>query len=417
MTAGDRVTAFSTPAMSQGLQPVLMTLLNGATSCPFDIRHEGLSRLTAWMDDRGVSVWYSSVTLLRTLARSVIPARQFPGLRIVRIGGERVLPTDIAAARHLFPAAAIFIAYATTETGSVCLRRVAPDETFPDGVVPLGGAVDGVTMRILDEQGVDVPAGIEGEIAVQSRDISTGYWRSPGLTADRFIAVPGRDDERLYRTGDLGRWRANGQFEHLGRKDLRVKIRGFRVEIEEIETILAQQTDIVRAAVAARPGADGDARLIAYIQRVPESEMTVESLRVELGRRLADYMIPSTFVFVDEIPLGDSGKIARQRLPEPPPERPVLSASYVSPRSPREATIAAVWCEVLGLTVVGVHDEFFSVGGDSLKATLIASRLNSRLGLSVPLSTVFESSTIAELSAAIDGLGVAGDTPRDAAPD
>src|SRR5262245_2418381 len=234
----DRVTAFSTPAMSQGLQPVLLTLLTGATTCPFDIRREGLTRLTAWLDSGKATVWYASVTLLRTLARSVDGTRQFSAVRIVRVGGERVLPADIAAARRLFPAARIVVLYSTTETGSVCLHRVENGETYPDGIVPIGTPVGGVTIRILDDQGWDLPVGCEGEIAVQSADISEGYWRAPQLTAARFAEIPGRPGERLYRTGDLGRRRADGQFEHLGRTDLRVKIRGFRVEIEEIETVL-----------------------------------------------------------------------------------------------------------------------------------------------------------------------------------
>jgi len=392
----DRVTAFSTPAMSQGLTPVILTLLTGATSCPFDIRREGLTRAASWMESGRVTVWYSSVTLLRTLARSVGPARGFPRVRLVRVGGERVVPGDIAAARRLFPSAQIVVPYATTETGTICVHRVQNGETYANGIVPIGTPIEGVTLRIVDEQDVDVPVGCEGEIAVQSADISFGYWCSPELSAARFAMVPGHPGERLYRTGDLGRQRADGQFEHLGRKDLRVKIRGFRIEIEEIETVLMQQPEIVRAVVAAKPGVEGDPRLVAYVQLTAESETTVEALRVELGRRLADYMIPSTFVFVDEIPLTDSGKIARQRLPDPPPARPILAAGYVGPRSPREKTIAGVWREVLGLTEVGIHDAFYSVGGDSLKATLIASRLTARLGLNVPLATLLEASTIAE---------------------
>ena len=399
----DRVTAFSTPAMSQGLGPVLMTLLAGATVCPFDIRNDGVARLTAWMDGQQLTVWWASVTLLRTLARSVEPDRQFSGIRLVRMGGERILSTDVAAARRLFPSAEIFLTYGTSETGSISTYRVGDAETCRDGVATVGVPHPDIVVRIVDDRGADVPPGDEGEIVVQSASLAPGYWRDPELSAARFADAPGSPAVRLYRTGDVGRWRPDGLLEHLGRKDLRVKIRGYRIEIEEVEAVLTQHPEIVRAAVAARPDAEGDLRLVAYVQ-ASGSELTVEALRVELARRLADYMIPSTFVFVDEIPLTASGKIARQLLPEPPPDRPELQSEYERPRNAREETIAAVWREVLGVTRVGIHDGFFSVGGDSLKATLVASRLNARLGLSVPLATLFDASTIAELSAAIERL-------------
>lgn len=374
----DRLTFFSTVAMGQGLQGAMLAFLSGATLYPFDIRREGLTRLTGWMDDRRLTVWISSATLFRNLIRTLGPGRQFPDLRIVRIGGERVLPSDIDASRRVFPAARMLVSYAATETGAITIHEVEPGETYGNGVVPIGRPLDGMTVRILDEDGADVPTGAEGEIAA------------------------GCEGEHLFRTGDLGRQRDDGRIEHLGRKDLRVKIRGFRVEIEEIETVLTQQPDIVRAAVAAIPGPDGDPRLVAYVQMLPESDMTVELLRAELGIRLPEHAIPSAFVFLDEIPLSDSGKIARQRLPEPPIARPTLAANFVGPRNSREEAIAAVWREILGLETIGIHDGFLAVGGDSLKATLVASRLASRIGMTVPLAMLFEASTIAELSTAID---------------
>ena len=275
-------------------------------------------------------------------------------------------------------------------------------ETFPDGVVPIGRPLDGIAVRILDDEGHEVAPGDQGEIAVQSGNISSGYWRDPERSARLFAAVPDCAGERIYRTGDLGRLRADGQLEHLGRKDLRVKIRGFRIEIEEVEMVLNQHPDVVRAAVAAKPDAEGDPRLVAYVQLATDSDATVETIREQLGLRLPEHMIPSTFMFVDEIPLTDSGKIARQRLPDISTVRPALAARCVLPRTPLEAVIAEVWREVLGLETVGVDDAFLSIGGDSLKVTLMASRLASRLGVQLPLGALFEASTISELAAAIE---------------
>jgi acyl-coenzyme A synthetase/AMP-(fatty) acid ligase len=331
-------------------------------------------------------------------------------VRLVRASGERVMPSDIARAHRFFPAARVLVSYACTETGPISIHATARDETFQD-VVPVGRPLDGIAVRILDEQGRDVRPGDEGEIAVQSAYISPGYWQDPDRTAQVFAKVPERPDELLYHTGDLGRMTPDGRLEHLGRKDFRVKIRGFRVELEEIEAVINQHPDVVRAAVAAKPDVSGDLRLVAYVQLAPDSDVLVETLRGQIGFRLPEHMIPSTFVFVAEIPLTGSGKIARQLLPDPPAERPALGTQYVMPRTPLEATIAGVWREVLGLETVGVHDAFLTIGGDSLKASLVASRLLARLGIDLPLMTLFEASTIRELADALERQTRSDDAP------
>jgi hypothetical protein len=198
--------------------------------------------------------------------------------------------------------------------------------------------------------------------------------------------------------------------EHLGRKDLRVKIRGYRIEIEEVEKVLSQDPTVLRAAVAARPDAEGDLRLVAYVQGAPESEVTVEALRSLMSLRIPEHMIPSTFVIMDQLPMTDSNKVARYLLPDPPPDRPPLATPSVAPRSELERSIADVWRDVLGLETVGVHDAFLSIGGDSLKATLVASRLTAKIGVELPLWLLFEASTVAELAAAVDDL-LAGRSP------
>ncbi|HEX5216629.1 MAG TPA: non-ribosomal peptide synthetase [Vicinamibacterales bacterium] len=402
IAADDHVTFFSTFAMGQGVTALMLTWLSGATLCPFDIRRDGVARLTRWMTDRRVTVWMSSATLLRSLMRTLTSDQEFPHLRVVRISGERVLPADVTASHRHFPAARVFVSYATTETGGISIHAAERGQNYDSGIVPVGSPLDGITVRVHGDDGRDLAPGEEGEIAVESADISTQYWHDEETVAPAFTEVPGHADRRLYHTGDLGRWRPDGQLEHLGRKDLRVKIRGFRIELEEVETVLAQQADVVRAAVAARPGPDGNPRLIGYVQLVPESDITVETLRAQLGLRLPEYMIPGAFVIMDELPLSASGKIARQQLPDPAPVRPALSTEYVGPRNALEAAIAAVWGEILGLERIGMNDAFLSVGGDSLKATLVASRLASRLGGAVPVTMLFEHATIAELSAAIE---------------
>jgi len=399
---GDRMTFFSTFALGQGVNNILMAFLSGATLCPFDIRREGLARLTSWMAEQRLTIYLSSATLLRNLMRTLEDGREFPDLRILRIGGERVLPSDIVSAHRVFPRAQVIVNYACTETGPVTMHATDREETFPDGIVPIGRPVDGIAVRIVDEAGSEVAQGDEGEIVVQSSGISPRYWRNPEQSGATFKTVPGGAGDWRYHTGDLGRVRSDGRLEHLGRKDLRVKIRGFRVEIEEIESVLNQLPDIVRAAVAAKPDVEGDLRLVAYVQLPKQSDVTRDTLRGQIALRLPEYMIPTAFVFLDEIPTTESGKVARQRLPDPPAQLPAVSPESVMPRSALEETIASIWREILGLETVGVHDAFLSIGGDSLKATLVVSRLSSRIGVEVPLWALFEASTISELANAVE---------------
>jgi amino acid adenylation domain-containing protein len=398
---GDRIAMFGTYALGQGFSTMMLALLSGATLCPFDIRRDGLARLLRWLASERITIFLSSATLFRSLARTLDRSPGLADLRIVRVGGERVAPDDVAEHRRLFPDARFIVNYSSTETGTIAMYAVEPAESFPGGIVPLGRPLAGVTVQILDNDGRPLPIDEEGEIAVQCAHIASGYWRDAERTARSFAQAPGPGGHVVYRTGDLGRMRPTGFVEHLGRKDLRVKIRGFRIEIEEVETVLSQDPNVQSAAVAVKSDADGDLRLVAYVQLAPGSDATVEGLRARLGIRLPEHMIPSAFVVVDALPLTDSGKVARLLLPDPVPDRSLLSSECVLPRDPLEATIAAVWREVLGLETVGVHDSFLSIGGDSLKATLVASRLALQVGVSLPLWALFEASTIAELAVVI----------------
>lgn len=398
----DRIAMFSTYALGQGFSTIMLALLSGAALCPFDIRRDGFASLLSWLANERITIVLSSSTLFRSLARTLDRSPGLADLRVVRVGGERVTPHDVAEHRRLFPDARFIVNYSSTETGPIAMHPVEPAECFPDGIVPVGRPLAGVTVQILDDEGRPLAMGEKGEIAVQCAHIASGYWRNAERTARSFAEAPGPGGQLVYRTGDLGRIRPSGVVEHLGRKDLRVKIRGFRIEIEEVETVLRQDPNVLSAAVAARSDADGDLRLVAYVQLAPGSDATVEGLRAQLGMRLPEHMIPSAFVVVDALPLTDSGKVARALLPDPPPDRSLLSSECVLPRDPLEATIAAVWREVLGLETVGVHDAFLSIGGDSLKATLVVSRLALQLGVALPLWTLFEASTIAELAVVVE---------------
>ncbi len=249
---------------------------------------------------------------------------------------------------------------------------------------------------MLDEGGREAAG--EGEIAIVSATLPLGYWRDPLRTAEAFAPVPGREGVRIFRTGDLGRLRADGCLLYAGRKDSRLKVRGHRVEPEEVEAALAALPGVREAAVAGRDGPEG-LRLVAYVVRTPESRAGIEALRRSLAQRLPDYLVPSAFVFLDRLPRMPSGKVDRDALPAPAPLRPPLESDYVAPQDGFEEAVAGVFAEALGLDRVGASDDFFDLGGSSLSAIAVLTRVHELLGGDLSAVDFLEAPTPAALAA------------------
>jgi amino acid adenylation domain-containing protein len=398
-TPPDRIATFSSYAVGQGLTATMSAVVAGAAACHFDVRRFGLDRLVTWLREQRVSIFISSASLFRSLVRTADNRINCPTLRLVRLGSERITLEDVHAFRRCFGSGvALLIAYSSTETGTVAMHQVRPDESFPDGVVPVGQSIDGVTVAIVDGDGDAVPHGGVGEVVVQSSFLPAGYWRDAERTTRVYTPVPGTEGERLCRTGDLGRLSADGRLELLGRADRRVKIRGYRVELDEIERVLAEHPAVHRAAVVAPTDTHGDASIVAYLELRAASAASVDEIGAFARRYLPDHVIPSTFLVLDAMPLTDTGKVARSQLPDATRARPSMSAAYVAARTPLEQTIAGVWQEVLGLDAIGVNDPFLLIGGDSLRAGQIASRLSAIFDIDLQLWELLEVSTIAQVA-------------------
>jgi hypothetical protein len=254
---------------------------------------------------------------------------------------------------------------------------------------------------VLDEDGNDVGFRQPGEITVKSRYLSPEYWRQPDLTSTAFVPISTDGMSRLYRTGDLGELLPDGCLVHLGRKDFQVKIRGYRVEIAEVEMALMDLDSVKEAAVVAREDAFGHKRLIAYIVLRSTPAPTTSALRAALKKKLPDYMVPSVFVFLDKMPVIGIGKINRNALTAPTNSRPELDNPYVPPRTPLEEVLLGIWREVLSLNQVGIHDNFFDLGGHSLAAMRVISRVIQTFKLDVPIIGLFNSPTVAQMAAII----------------
>ena len=266
------------------------------------------------------------------------------------------------------------------------------------GVVPIGYAVHDMDIVLLDETGQAVAVGEVGAIAVRSRYVALGYWRQPEATAAAFGADPSDAERRIYHTGDLGRLRPDGCLEHLGRQSFQHKIRGHRVDIAEIETALLAHDAIREAVVVTRAEPSHEARLIAYVVPRTHTELTVSTIRRHLAERLPDYMLPAVYVVLDALPLDANGKVARRLLPTPQPRRPCLDTPYVPPGTPLETALATLWADVLQLDRVGIHDHFFDLGGDSLLAMQLMTRVLHTLHVSLPLRSLLETTTVADLA-------------------
>ncbi|MFF2326473.1 MULTISPECIES: non-ribosomal peptide synthase/polyketide synthase [unclassified Streptomyces] len=276
---------------------------------------------------------------------------------------------------------------------------IAPLESSPHQVIgrPLGG----VRLYVLDAALQPLPAGVVGELYIAGAGLARGYLDRPGLTAGRFVADPfGPGGSRMYRTGDLVRWNPDGLLEFLGRTDDQVKVRGFRVELGEIEAVLAEHPGIARATVIVRQDRAQGPRLVAYLQPATGAEIRQEGLRAHLRERLPEYMVPAAFVSLDALPLTASGKLDRRALPEP--ESTVTPAGR-EPHTPQEHVLAGLFAEVLGLPQVGVDDNFFDLGGHSLLATRLVARVRATLGVELALPTLFSTPTVAGLAAGLGG--------------
>jgi acyl carrier protein len=289
-----------------------------------------------------------------------------------------------------------------TETFSIRRHFIDHDWKGEEGKVPVGYPVADKEVLLFDENGREAGPGEVGEIAVRSKYLAVGYWRQPELTRAAFVPDPDGGEARMYFTGDLGVMRPDGCLVHLGRKDFQVKIRGHRVEVGEIEAALARLDAVKAAIVHPQPDRNGEQRLVAYVVPAPGKTALIDELRRELALTLPDFMMPSHFVILEDLPLLPNGKVNRRALPPPGAERPELPELYVAPRNATEATLATIWSEALEIDTIGIHDRFLDLGGDSLRASRILGRTIDCLGIELSVTDVLQTETIAQMAEMIE---------------
>ena len=397
----DRLSLLFSCAVNGGAHDIFTALLTGASLHAFDIRSEGLAPLARWLEEEGVTIYCSVPTVFRHFAELLTGEGSFPAVRVIKLIGEPVYRRDVEAYKRFFPDTCVFVnRLGSTETGSICWYFVDKGTTIDGNNVPVGFPTPDNEVVLLEEEGWgEVAEGEVGEIAVRSAYLSPGYWNRPELTARAFREEPTGSGERTFRTGDIGRMDEGGCLVHLGRKDFQVKIRGYRVETGEVEAALVQVEGVKDAVVMGRTDEAGEVRLVAYLVNDSTTLPTVTALRGRLSVRLPEYMIPSFFVEVEALPRAPNGKVDRKALPAPGGRRPELDAAYEEARTPAEEQLVWIWEEVLGVQPVGIGDDFFDLGGDSLLAVRLFERIEKRMGRRLPLMTLSEAPTVKGLAA------------------
>ena len=402
ISADDVLAAVTSLSFDIAVLELLLPLTVGA-KVVIATRDEAMdaAQLSALLADSGATVMQATPATWRMLVQSGWDG----DARLAILSGGEALQADLA--RDLLPRGrGLWNLYGPTETTIwSAVDRVESAES-----ITLGQAIANTQLYVLDPSLRPCPLGVPGELYIGGEGVVRGYLRRPALTAERFVpdAFAKEPGARLYRTGDRVRRRADGALEFLGRIDFQVKVRGFRIELGEIEAALAEHESVREAVAVVREDAPGDARIVAYLV-ADNVAPAADALRQMLAKRLPDYMVPSAFVVLDAMPLTPNGKVDRKALPAP--EWSVDADAYVAPRTATEQTLAALWSELLGVEQVGANDGFFALGGHSLRAARLASRVRTVFAIELPLRAVFEQATLSNIAAEIDRLRALGTTP------
>jgi amino acid adenylation domain-containing protein len=401
--AGVRTVQFASLSFDVSFQDMFSAwLLGGSLMLLSEAERQEIGRLWETLNERGIERLYIPAVALQQLAEgySRQPEIETP-LRRVIAGSEQLQITQAIGrmfreAKHL----RLSNEYGPSETHVVTALEMEPEVEKWVARPCIGRPIWNTQIYIVDERMEPVAIGVSGELYIGGEGVSRGYWRRPELTAERFVPDPysERGGGRLYRTGDVARYKEDGKIEFLGRKDHQVKLRGYRVELGEVEAELSQHPRVKEVVVTVYERGGMGKSLVAYVVAEKGEELRVSELRSYLSERVPEYMVPSSYVSLEQLPLTSNGKVDRGKLPEPEQVRPELEQAYEEPQTPTQRVMAGIWEEVLGIEGVGIKDNFFELGGHSLLATQVISRVKDAFQVEIALRSLFESPTVAGLS-------------------
>jgi amino acid adenylation domain-containing protein len=407
----DRISLLSS-GTSNAITNSLVALLNGAGLYSLDVKKEGVVRLARWLAEESITIAPMSSPLFRGLCETLNGNNNFPNLRVIRLRSEAVYKSDADLYKQYFSPNCIFVTgLSSNETGPLADYLIDHDTVLIDSAVPVGYVASGKEVLLLNHDGEKIGFNEVGEIAVRSRYLSPGYLRNPRLAKAKFKRDLSENGNRIYLTGDMGLMLSNACLVYKGRKDFRVKVRGYPVDLKEVETALRAHPSISDSVITARSNRSGETVLVAYFVTAYQQVPTVSELLRFLGQTLPDYMIPAAFVRLNSLPLNPQNKVDRAALPPPAETRPNLEIPLMAPRGDEEKEVAEIWAEVLGIDRVGIHDNFFDLGGHSLSATRIVTRVIDKFQFELPLQVLFDSPTVEKMAAVITANQSVGHKP------
>jgi amino acid adenylation domain-containing protein len=391
---GSRVAQTASLSFDISVWQMYAALLCGGTTAVYEkevVRDP--RKLLEALDQDGITI----VELVPSYLLSLLDEESEIGLRLLEyllVTGEAVNPSVINKWIERYPGKEVINAYGPTEA-SDDISHYSIRSRIETSTVSIGKPIQNMRIYLLNSEDEPVPIGVVGEICVSGKGVGRGYWNRPSLTAERFVSDPFLPGQRMYRTGDLGRWLADGNIDYLGRIDDQLKIRGYRIEPGEIERMIGQWGGVRQSVVVGQEDGQGNKRLVGYV--VVEEGFDREALRGYLLGRLPEYMVPQFWMEMAVLPLTSNGKVDKKRLPAAGIEEQKVT-DYAEPRTELEKVLAGIWSELLGVKRIGVHDNFFDLGGHSLLITRAAASIHKTFGLKVPIGILFNLPTIELLS-------------------
>ena len=407
VTAEDRLSLLYSLSFSASNLDIFAALLNSATVCLYDIRKNGTASLAEWIDQQSITLLHAVPTVFRHLLQSLPSEKRLTSVAAVDLGGETVYPSDIDLFRQHFTEECLLINHlAATEASVIAQYQVGLDETYKEDSLPVGFSAEGMEIRIVREDGSDAAVSEPGELLLYSEFLSPGYWQQPDLTAAAFAVDVQDSAKRFYRSGDLGYMDPDQKLYFLGRKGLRIKVRGHTVDLSEVEAAIRTVAEIKDVAVVAKekPANKSQVKLAGYLVRDISSQLTTVELRKILYQKLPGYMVPSALIYLDELPLTTSGKIDRKALTEMDSREIRDEISVEPPRNGVEHKIALLCQTFLEDEPVNRMDDFFLIGGDSLNATQLHACLEDLFKIRIPLENLFADATVAGMAEYIQDL-------------
>ncbi len=395
----DRLTLLYSCSVNGSLRDIFGALLNGALVYPYDVKVKGLTNLADWLIKEKITLYHSVPTLFRYFAETLKGDELFSDVRLVRFGGERVPKENVDLYKKYFPHHCIlYCGMGTTETSTTRQLFIDKNTNIAKSIVPTGFAVAEREVLLLDETGQEVNVGEVGQVAIKSRYLALGYWGKPDLTREKFKPDPTNGNMFIYHTDDMGRLSPNTCLVHLGRQDFQANIRGYRIEITEIEVALMEHQAVKEAVIVIHEDKTGQQLLVAYIVPQPKHSPTPYELNQALKEKSPGYMFPSAFIMLDKIPLTPNGKINYRALPKHTPHHLAQEDNFVAPRDDLEHRLVNIWEDILEIQPIGVRDNFFEWGGHSLLGMQMVAQIETVIGKRISLTVLFHNSTIEKLA-------------------